>query len=777
MSVTSAGARRNRAVATLTGLAVALLVFVAVVSTLSWFRVSRALRDSETARGEAAAAQVDARNQLRDSETARGEAVAAQVDARNRLRDSLVAQARAIRMTGQPGQHFDALAAINEALELTPNPTGRVQGALRNEAIAAFCLPDIEPEREWEGYPSGSTFLAFDPNFTRYARGDEAGNISLRRMADDEEIASLRGSGCVHGYGGLTFSDDGRFLAVNYSIPTTRDRGQCWKLAADGPVTMLTHDRNGFAFEPHGTSCAAAFDDGSIRTFDRETGQELRRYSGLHLTSAGALLLWNPARPWLAILSPQELEIVDLETGAVRLRKPSGGSFDWGDWHPAGRWIAVSTGNRQILLLDAESGEPIRAFEGHRNDGIVLRFNHRGDWLLSNDWSQLLRVWDVDSGRQLLVRPASGTCLQFSADDGRLAAHANSPQARTFRCHPSREFHTLAQRAARPGYGFQSAGCVSDSGRLLAVSTDTGPVLIDLLANREVASLPGRDWPVQFLAGDRELWTGGNGGLQRWPIRADDARPALLHVGPPEKILEMPSYGEWRFDRAAMLAVAPLQNAGALLIDRSSSRTFPLAPQRDVRSCAVSPDGEWVATGSHDAGSEPGAHVWSARTGEHVTALPVSGFCQVDFSPDGRWLLTTGGRPRLWHIGTWVEGPTLTGVASRHFAFSSEGTCLALSDDARGTVQLVETESGTELARLAAPEPSWLLPVCFSKDGGTLITTGSESRAIHQFDLRAIRARLRELDLDWDAPPLAPVATPVSTEPLEVTVDLGGGSK
>src|SRR5262249_49920365 len=149
------------------------------------------------------------------------------------------------------------------------------------------------------------------------------------------------------------------------------------------------------------------------------------------------------------------------------------------------------------------------------------------------------------------------------------------------------------------------------------------------------------------------------------------------------------TYNPWGLSADAGVAAAPLFDAGALLIDRNSSRQFSLTPQRDVRSCAVSPDGDWVATGSHASGVEPGAHVWNARTGEHVAGLAVPGLCQVGFSPDGCWLLTTGGGERLWRVGTWDEGPALNATLGQNFfAFSREGKMLALSDSTRGTIQL-----------------------------------------------------------------------------------------
>src|SRR5262249_28063537 len=157
-----------------------------------------------------------------------------------------------------------------------------------------------------------------------------------------------------------------------------------------------------------------------------------------------------------------------------------------------------------------------------------------------------------------------------------------------------------------------------------------------------------------------ELWTSGSGGLKRWPVRAAGDLPKRLQIGPPEVVSPVRTFEKWALSANATILVAPRYNEGALLIDRNSSRQFSLAPQRDVRQCAVSPEGDWAATGSHWGGTEAGAHVWNARTGEHVAALPVAGLCRVGFSPDGRWLITTGGRTRLWRVATWTEGPLLT---------------------------------------------------------------------------------------------------------------------
>jgi WD40 repeat protein len=164
---------------------------------------------------------------------------------------------------------------------------------------------------------------------------------------------------------------------------------------------------------------------------------------------------------------------------------------------------------------------------------------------------------------------------------------------------------------------------------------------------------------------------------------------------------------------------------------------------------AVSPDGRWIAAGAHDDPGQPGAIVWETATGKRAGEIPARPFqCRVGFSPDGRWLLTTGGC-RLWEAGTWRPGPVLGGVAA---AFAPDGKLLAV-DGGEGVVQLVDPATGREYARLASTGETRSLPRCFSPDGELLVLEGEESRALHVWDQRAERANLRPLGLDWDRPP------------------------
>src|SRR5262249_23231475 len=159
-------------------------------------------------------------------------------------------------------------------------------------------------------------------------------------------------------------------------------------------------------------------------------------------------------------------------------------------------------------------------------------------------------------------------------------------------------------------------------------------------------------------------------------------------------------------------------------------------PHYDVRSVSVSPDGRWVATGSHGG---TGAKIWDAATGRLVADLvPTQSRVPVCFSPDGKWLATSSlGGCRLWAVDSWQESPSL-GVTGGAVAFSADGRLLAV-ETGQSTVRLLDPGTGREYARLEDPNQDRAFRMAFSPDGTQLVVSG-ETQSLHPWDLRAIRA-------------------------------------
>jgi WD40 repeat protein/tetratricopeptide (TPR) repeat protein len=649
-----------------------------------------------------------------------------------------------------------------------------VYGVGEEDGTCYYAMQFIHGEvaKEWKGLSRELPGFTIDPTFRRYARGGLDGNVSVRRVSDDVQLFRLPGDSPIPNYSGLEFSPDGRFLHRHCEIDKGGTGSRLWRLERPRP-TVLFAGYGGWAFSPDGREFAAAYPDNSLRLYELKTGRELRRFRGQRLYRSQ--LCWNPRRPLLASSQGgHSYQLFDLKTGRIQTEVLVPGGIFWMDWHPEGRLLAVgSNGNAnlhpRITLWDTTTGRlALPPLQGHRALGVVVRFNHAGDRLLSTDWDGIWRLWDTHTGQLLLTQPAVGTWLHFSPDDGLVGVDATHPGFRLFRFRAGQEFGTLIHRstAAAGGYGHRSA--LDSGGRLLAVDAGGSIVVVDVIRNEEVAllPLPGNN-PLLFDPSGA-LLTNGRAGVLRWPVTVDPKTGMRRH-GPPESLYPPTNSDLHGSSTNGRVLAIPKYSQGALVLHRPENRLLRLEPQEDVRFCAVSPNGRWIATGSHGSIRGSGAKVWDARSGRHVRNLSVESHCSVWFSQDNKWLLTRGGGYRLWSVGTWREGPRLGGPPNVWgAAFTADGSLLAL-EDVPGLVRLVVSATGKEVARLTAPEQTRLQPLCFASGGTRLVCRGTESGALHIFDLRLIRRQLAAMGLDWDAPPY-PKAPParVRKKPLRV---------
>jgi WD40 repeat protein/tetratricopeptide (TPR) repeat protein len=735
--------RRNPIVAALAAAVVLLLVVLTAGALVKNAQLAAALRNSEAKRWES-------------------------------LRD----QARALRMSRQHGQRVKSLQAIREALQL-PLPPGHSLYELRTEAIAALALPDLEVLQEWEGNPAGTVGLDFDGNLERYARLEKDGTVSVRRVSDDALIA--RWHEAIGGdWSGLRFSSDGRFLCIFHGASRRLTVRQL-----DGPEPAVCHPGakaeggGGMDFSPDNKTLAYLLTDSRIAVVDLASGQP--RYLPPSGAKQGHMFMrFAPDGRRFAVTTRTAgkwaVEVCDAATGQMQHSLPRLEKVTPGAWHPDGRMLATCGDDHLIRLWDVASGQLLRVLEGHKNAGINCAFTRTGDRLVSNGWDYVLRVWGPSSGQQpLLSFPAGGAGLLRVSPDDRVSAvcSTDGTKLQLLRLHPGLEYRTIDLRG-----GTSSRGIIADvlpevhpGGRLLAArATDGSVVLVDLSAGREVATLRiGLGGPLPWESSGN-LLTCGTSGLLRWPVQADRAESGCYRFGPPQRLLSASNTSQWDRSADGQTIAIPSWGGGAVVVHRGPpARTVRLQPQQDVRWCAVSSDGRWVATGSHGTTEGFGAKVWDAATGEPVKELPVPASCRVAFSPDCRWLLTTGDGCRLWEVGSWNEWWKVDGATG---CFSLDSRLLAVEDSA-GAIRLVRPKDCTELARLEAPESTHLMPHCFTPDGTQLIAIGKDTQALHIWDLRAIRAQLADLGLDWDLPPYPPAAPEKDAPPLTVSIDYG----
>jgi eukaryotic-like serine/threonine-protein kinase len=717
--------KRNPWLATANVSAAALTTILAVVSTVaawSYHKHLIALRfeKEKTERALQSAADAERQTQLRA------------LDAFH----SKLNEAKARRYSRQMGQRFGGLEDLAEAAATARElklPRERFD-TLRNEAIACMALPDLKPTGRVTTLPAGVIAWAFDSTMIRYALRFRDGTIQVRRVADDGEVARFSGRGERENY--IVLSPDGRYLAATH-YPGREltvwdiERGTT-VLNDPGSVTW------GAKFSPDSRRVAVGHVHGEVVIYDLPSG---RTGKWMRLPAKLIDLAFRPDGTQFAVLTNEAkncvCSIFEAETGTVlrsiTLARDGLVSIAWSS---DGSAFATPCDDRKIYVWDAVTGARRAVLEGHTNIGLACAFDPSGAVLASNGWEGRLLVWDPVLGRQWLKLTGYGCDF---ARDGRFVVMSENKLI-TYEINAALEYRTVARAPSPPLDYFRVS--IHRDGRLLALGTNGGVVLWDLARGTELAFMQiGLAWHSTFEpSGD--LLTNSALGVWRWPVKSGSDHMEY-HIGPPEQLALAGSDCLIDCDHSGrIVAVADHSEARVMTTDR----LFRVGPLDDCRSVAVSPDGEWLATGVHNVSG--GVMVWRIRDGTKEKQLPFDHGTGVAFSPDGKWLLTGISPCRLWSVETWEEARQIGGQG---LCFSPDGGQLVVQE-ADATLRLVETETGRTLARLESPDASASGSTTFTPDGTRLVFSANQGPAVHVWDLRAIRKRLAAMGLDWDAP-------------------------
>ena len=174
-----------------------------------------------------------------------------------------------------------------------------------------------------------------------------------------------------------------------------------------GPKPELVREESGSsncAFSPDGRLFAVGHADGSIGLFDFPSGKPLGRLAAG--ASPPLVIAFNPKGRQLAVASSTSVQVRDLQTGktCAEFDYPLQG-FPHVAWHPDGKTVAMSGGDRIVYLGDVATGKQAVKLEGFKNGGIGVTFNHAGDLLASTGWESILRLWDPHTGQELFRTP------------------------------------------------------------------------------------------------------------------------------------------------------------------------------------------------------------------------------------------------------------------------------------------------------------------------------------------------------------------------------------
>ncbi len=745
--------RRNPAMASLNALAASLTVLVAVVSTV---------------------AALSYRGQL-------ARTTKAERRARVALGASLLAEGTALQRTGLVGQRFESLDRLQRAAqELRQDVEGRDRlPEIRDQIVAALGLTDLRLRKQVQVGASGG--VACDHRLERYAvvePGD--GRTVVRSLDDDRELFRTPRPELTTGFH-PAFSPDGQYLLILYGVGTEEAQLDVWHLGRNERVFHQSTRRNA-AFHPDGRTLVFESLDKDLVVWDLVGRRSLRR---LPLEFRPSRLRFDPEGRRLAAnaagnpTDPSRVQILDTESGRSLSSWTENVGHQDMDWSHDGRLLAVSSWDGRVFVWDVVRDRLASVLQGHTKAVVGCLFSPVGYLLETYSWDATNRLWDAASGELLLELPRNQTPLAFSSD-GRRLAFQDGPMLGIWEVAHGGDVRTinpdLVGNRSEPVPGVWSLDAAfSPDGGLVALATRDGVHLHDPETGRDLAHLKaGFCETVLFAPDGRDLFTSGEWGLFRWPIRADPAgRAGALRVGPPELLFEATPGGEWY--RASWMAdrrtIGMIDNTDGriVLVDgadphavRSRPRTLPGDPDGSTTSVAFSPDGRWAALGNW---RRSGISRWDLLEGRHQADLVPTKDSNslVRFSPDGRWLVSgsnTDDRANsgyyFWEVVDWGRGPFIPNWQSVGLgapAFSPDGQLVALCVSPQ-RILLAEAATGRTIAHLPSLQPLSALSLAFSPDGTKLIGSTHKKTAL-LWELRRIREELRGMDLDWDQPPFA----------------------
>ncbi len=256
-------------------------------------------------------------------------------------------------------------------------------------------------------------------------------------------------------------------------------------------------------------------------------------------------------------------------------------------------------------------------------------------------------------------------------------------------------------------------------------------------------------------------------------MRGGKVQGGPITIGPPTAV-EVPidnSIGLCSLDAGGhKLAIADYTRRAIISdLDQPSNRVL-IDRHPQVNYAGLSPDGRFAATTTFK-GTD--VKVWELTSQNPRLALtvPASDRAEAFFSADGRWLIVHDWvrAMRLYYrVGSWELARRETIVpGDRGAAFTAEGM-MAVTEQGGRAVRLGDLETGKTLGILSQRQGENLQALRFDGDGSHLMTVGAHFFEI--WDLRQLRLELRQLELDWAAPPLPLTAKIDSRQPLAVRV-------
>jgi WD40 repeat protein len=596
----------------------------------------------------------------------------------------------------------------------------------------------LELESTYDGHLAGVWAAAVSPDGMLLVSGAGDGSIKLWDADNGMEVASLKEH--TNEVWGLTFVNDGsRFVSAAWDGTV-----KVWDLSI---ARRLADDASGWSqtpadakrlwgymiaccCAPDGSIVAAGSQDGSLRVWDASTGRVL----GVHRLHNDFIMAcgYSPDSRWIVSGAwDGVLKIFDVQRHTESDRESMSGTIVSCAFAPDGRRVVACSTN-EVRVWDFNAGMLTSCIARHLEEGLVgCALLPSGNELIVGTATGRFFFWDLATRPTTRELPGHPGLIMFTLSrDGRLLAATSERgvvwvwdvQSRT-------ELLTLEGHRER----VIACSFSPDGARVVSGSWDAAARIWELDKPDKVTVLEGHTDQLQDCCftpdGRRVLTASVDGSLRLWDARSGTALGELLSPADSASICAVSTDGTFVatassrhgirvWDGAsgspvrilsghdeAVRASVFLPDGGLVSastdgtvrlwdIDRGSSSVVE-THDGPVRTCAVSPDGRWIASGGHDRVVK----LWDVRSRSHVATLRGHDdwLSVVLFDQDGGAVVSGSidGTVRVWDRSTTEVVHVLRGhdTAVSAAALSAEGARLVTGCEA-GVLIVWDLDSG-----------------------------------------------------------------------------------
>ncbi|MDF2532516.1 MAG: hypothetical protein K0Q65_2097 [Clostridia bacterium] len=429
---------------------------------------------------------------------------------------------------------------------------------------------------------------------------------------------------------------------------------------------------------------------------------------------------YSPDGKKIAVFSEFEkgLKIINVENGEEIARlDPDWGNFTTAQFSTDGNTIVTGSEDNTVRIWDVESGAQLIVFKGHSAKIQSVSFSPDGRKVVSSDGDEVI-IWDVQSERQLGLLPVKDETVSyvcFSPDGKRILTDSYKKMVRIWDAESRKEIS-----AFNSNNRFVYAAGFSPDGRMIYIRSDdlvevwdTITEELKLKLEEDVHILTTRFSPdsKQFIAGME------NGKVKVLEIATKKVLVDKIIRGGTHNFFEFTNDGKY------IITTGSNDNTAKVLNVNDGHELFTLEGHGGtITNAQFSPDGSSVLTVALDKT----VRIWDLKKNKSLHSLYGSTrrILQACFSPDGSRVVTSyvDGTASIWDVKSGKLIVSLIGHQDQvtDASFSADGRKVVTASYDK-TVRIWDALNGKQLHVFKGHE-LMVLSAEFSADGKRVIS-------------------------------------------------------